>query len=161
MSSPYALRLETAPTGPGPAAPLPDLPSDVPAVIDRAGLLINHSLLAAEILGIPTGELTWRLEAVWGVPEEMRTFDQEDASVMDDLFGRIEAALGDALDEEGGPSGEPGGRLAASSHLGLDGHGRLYFHSHRLAVRDLREELAHFRRFLRFAAQHALRLRVE
>jgi hypothetical protein len=162
MSSPYDLRLMTVHTSPGYAPLLPERPPEVPETFDNAGLLINHSLLAAEILGLDFGELMWRLEAVWAVPAEvLRAFDEEDAQVMDELFGRIEAALGEALDEEGAPRGEGGSLLAASPRLGRDREGRLYFHSHRLEARDLQQALGPFRRFLRFAAEHGLWLRVE
>lgn len=162
MSLSYSLRLMTVPTGPGAAAPLPPRPAGVPEVWENAGLLINHSLLTAEILGIDASELTWRLEAVWAVPAEvLRAFDEEDALEIAALCGRLEAALGEALDGEGAPRGELGARLAASPHLTIDRAGRLTFKSHHLAASDLRRQLDPFRRFLRFAASERLWLRVE
>ena len=158
----YALRLMTVPTGPGPVTALPARPAGVPETWEKAGLLINHSLLTAEILGIDTSELGWRLDAIWAVPAEvLRAFDEEDARVMDELFGRVEAALGEALDGEGAPRGTAGARLAASDYLRLDATGRLLFVSQRLAARDLHQTLGPFRTFLRFAAEHGLWLRVE
>jgi hypothetical protein len=162
MSVSYDLRLMAIPAERDSAAPLPARPADVPDVWENAGLLINHSLLVAEILGIDASDLLWRLEAIWAVPAEvLRAFDEEDARVMDRIFERVEDALGEALDEDGAPRGELGARLAASDHLGSDRHGKLYFRSHRLDVRDLRRYLGPFRRFLRFAADQGLWLRVE
>lgn len=160
MSSPYSLRLIPEPAAPGQAAPLPEV--DFPEVHEEAGLLINHGLLAAEILGIETGEVTWRLDAVWAVPAEvLRAFDDEDAAVMAELFGRVEAALGESLDDEGAPRGELGERLLRSDLVACDRGGRPYFRSHRMLLTDLRHSLAFFRRYLSFAAEHGLWLLIE
>lgn len=162
MSTSYGLRLWPPPQGPGPEPPLPPLPSGVPASFPKAGLLINHGVLAAEILGLDTSELQWRLDAVTGLPEPViQAYDEEDAAEMVRLFAAVTEALLEALDDEGAPRGEKGEQLAASPHLARDEEGRLYFKSHRLHAIDLRRALPLFSRFLKFAADHGLWLRIE
>lgn len=162
MSTSYGLRLWPPPQGPGLESPLPPLPPDVPASFPKAGLLINHGVLAAETLGLDTSELQWRLDAVTSVPEPViQAYDEEDAVEMVRLFSAVGEALLRALDDDGRPRGEMGERLAASPHLGRDEEGRLYFKSHRLHAIDLRRALSPFSHFLKFAADHGLWLRID
>lgn len=162
MSSPYSLRLIHEPSGPGPPEPIPSRPQGVPEVEERAGLLINHTLFTAELLGIATEDVSWRIEAIWAVPEEvMRAFDEEDAAVLAALCEQVEPALGAALEPDGTARGELGSRLLASDLVDLDAHGRPYLLSHRMLFADLRRYLAVFRRFLTFAAEHRLWLLIE
>ncbi|HSF43575.1 MAG TPA: hypothetical protein VLT87_27525 [Thermoanaerobaculia bacterium] len=160
MPVPHSLTLFRP--GEEPDRPLSKLPPEVPRTFTGAGLLLNHGILAAELLGLDTREAQTAIDVAGGMPEGvLRAYDEEDAEILAKILAATAAALGEALDAGGGSRGPLGERLAASPLLGLDDQGRLFFKSRHLLVNDLRRELPALSRFLKFAADHGLWLRIE
>lgn len=148
--------------GEPPDRPLPELPAGVPRTYPGAGLLLNHGILAGELLGLDTREAQQTVDVAGGMPEGViRAYDEDDARALARLLATVEAALGEAVGPGGAPRGPLGQRLAASPLVTRDGEGRLLFASHRLPVADLQRELPAFRRFLGYAADHGLWLLIE
>lgn len=160
MSGSHSLTLfrPGAPAGSPPPAP----PPGVPATFREAGLLINHGLLAAELLGLDTREAQATVDVAGGFPEPvLQAYDDEDAAVLAALLTATAEALAEATDEAGAPRGPFGERLAASPLLARDEQGRLYFESHRLLVAELRRGLPVLTRLLDHAAANGLWLLME
>lgn len=148
--------------GEPPDAPAVDVPEGLPVTLRDAGLLLNHGLLAAELLGLDTREAQEVVDIVGAMPESVLTaYDEEDAGVLAALFSKLIDALDQAVDVSGFPHGPRGERLAASRMITRDGMGALLFVSHRLPLADLRGELPVLHRMLAFAAKEGLWLRID
>lgn len=143
-------------------APSIDVPDGLPVTLRDAGLLLNHGLLAAELLGLDTREAQEAVDIVGGMPESvLAAYDDEDAAVLAELFAKLIDTLNQAVDASGFPRGPLGERLASSPLITCEGTGELLFVSHRLPVADLRNELPTLQRMLAFAAKQGLWLRIE
>jgi hypothetical protein len=137
-------------------------PMDLPVTLRDAGVLLNHGLLAAELLGLDTFDAQRAVDIADGMPEPvMQAYDDEDAATLAALFADTIDALAEAVDTAGVPRGPLGDRLAASPLMTRDGAGGLIFRSRRLPVADLRRELPILHRMLAFAAENGLWLRIE
>ena len=137
-------------------------PEGLPVTFLDAGLLINHGLLAAELMGLDTREAQETVNIVGNMPESvLAAYDEEDASVLAALFSKLIEALDQAVDASGVPRGLLGERLANSRLMTRDDAGGLLFISHRLPVADLRSELPVLQRLLEFAAKEKLWLRID
>jgi hypothetical protein len=148
---------------PGPPDPSPiEVPDGLPLRFPDAGLLLNHGLLAADLLGLDTREAQEVVDSVGGMPESvLAAYDDEDAAALAALFEKLIAALDQAVDASGFPHGPLGERLAGSPLMTRASAGALLFVSHKLPVADLRSELPILQRMLAFAAKEGLWLRIE
>lgn len=137
-------------------------PEGLPITLPDAGLLLNHGLLAAELLGLDTRPAQEVVDIVGGMPESvLAAYDDEDAAVLAALFSKLVDGLDQAVDASGFPRGELGERLAASPLMTRDGMGALLFVSHRLPIADLSDQLPTLQRLLAFAAAQGLWLRID
>jgi hypothetical protein len=136
-------------------------PEGVPVTILEAGLLLNHGLLAAELLGLDTREAQEAIDIVDNMPEGPTAYDDDDARALAALFSKLIEALDQAVDTGGAPRGPLAERLTSASHIMHSDAGELLFVSHKLPVAELRAELPALQRMLAFAAQEGLWLRIE
>lgn len=137
-------------------------PEGVPVTLRDAGLLLNHGLLAAGLLGLDTREAQETVDIVGGMPASvLAAYDDEDAAVLAALFSKLVDALDQAVDASGFPRGKLGDRLVASPLMTRDGMGALLFDSHRLPVAELRNRLPILQRLLAFAASEGFWLRID
>lgn len=137
-------------------------PEGVPITLPDAGILLNHGLLASELLGLDTREAQEAVDIVGVMPESVpAAYDEEDAGILAALFSKLVDALDQAVDEAGIPRGPLGASLAGSPLMTHDDSGALLFVSHRLPVADLRSEMPGLQRMLAFAAKEGLWLRIE
>jgi hypothetical protein len=106
-------------------APAENLPANVPVSVERAGLYINHGAAVGDLLGVDTQPLIDVYNEIYN-----REDDAGDADVLihtDQLpvliagLAEIRSRLDHAIDTEGKPQPNAGGRsLAASSLIETD-----------------------------------------
>jgi len=148
---------------PGPPdGPPVHAPEGVPVTFPDAGLLLNHGLFAAELLGLDTREAQEAVNIVGNMPESvLAAYDEEDAGVLAALFSKLIEALDQAVDASGVPRGRLGERFVNSPLMTRNDAGEFLFVSHKLPLADLRSELPILQRMLAFAAKEGLWLRIE
>lgn len=162
MPTPPAFRLLAAETSPAGDAPLPQRPEGVPLVFPGAGLLLNHGLLAGELLGLDTSEAQGVVDRQGRMPEDFEeVYDDDDVAALHVYLAELAGALREAVDTDGRPSSPAAEGLAASPLLETEPGGRLVFRSRLLPVADLRAELPALVAFFAFAAEHGLWMRIE
>ena len=137
---------------------------EAPAPVDESGVVLNHAILMAEILGVDATEPLELINAVHaqgveGLPE---IYVRDEQEVMAGFLESLLAALDTAADDEGRATDSPGGHaLAASAYLSADGGGRLMILNHAMLVTDLRRALAGVLENFRYALAHEMLVRTD
>jgi len=143
-------------------APLPELPDGMPETFLGAGLLLNHSLVAGELLSLDTSEAQWVVDAQGRMSEDFDpVYTDDDVVALHAYLAELAAVLWKAVDSDGRPRMPRASGLAVSPLLEAYPDGSLIFRSHLLPVADLRAELPALVRFFAFAAEQGLWMRIE
>lgn len=121
--------------------------------LEGAGRALNHGILVAEALGIPSEKTRQILDDIdlmsQGAP---RLLFEEDLAELVATYCGAASALRNAIDGDGRPAGPVGTRLLESIHFNRDEGGFLFVRAGRLPVLDLRDELDRLCQFLKWAS---------
>ena len=123
-------------------APAENLPANVPATVERAGLYINHGAAVGDLLGVDTQPLIDVYNEIYNRDDEADVLiHQDQLPILIEGLAEIRARLDQAIDADGKPQPNAGGRaLAASSLIETDALGRLFLKSRYVDLVDLREQ---------------------
>lgn len=146
----------------GERRPMPPLPDGVPSTVGRAGLVLSHALLVAELVDVPIEDAQATINTAFAELEDLpRLFSTEDCA---DLLGFIDALLLNldiAVDARGLPHRNAWGSALASSSLLEEQPGRGLVLVHRdMPLTELVETLTAIRAQLAFAVEHHLILMI-
>jgi hypothetical protein len=144
----------------------PDRAGDgnAPAPVEHAGVVLNHAVLLAEIVGVDATDALETINAVHalGATSLPQVYDGDDQRVMIDFLDRLLGALDDALDADGRPTESTAGRaLSHSDHLQADDAGVLMVTSHAFGVVELREALRDALANFGYAQAHGMLVRTD
>jgi hypothetical protein len=136
---------------------------DAPPPLQQPGVVVNHAILVAEILGIDAAAALDAVNAVHDLPSALpRVFVPEDQVVMTDFLERLGPALDDAVDPAGRPAATAAGQtLANSEHVRTESDGTLTIRSRSLPIAELRTAVAQALDIFRYAHQHGLLVRLD
>lgn len=137
--------------------------ADAPPALEQPGIVVNHAILVAEILGVDTASALDLVNAIGDLPSPLpRVFTLEDQEVMTAFLEQLVTALDETVDAAGRPAATATGQtLAESEHVRTESDGSLTIRSRSFALADLRTAVAHALEIFRYAHQHDLLVRVD
>jgi hypothetical protein len=135
-----------------------DLPPTIPVGIERAGLYINHGILAGDLLFVDIEPAVKIVNEIDARDEDQDLFIRDgDLTTLIEIFKEIRDKLEGAVDKDGRPyDNEEGRSLDASSLTEKDELGRLYFVSRHLHLMVLMEMLDEMIRLMEYAQKNHL-----